>query len=286
MLTTFAEFNLKDVTHQSRARRNVNHMQCMEVWGGNEPVDSGVVMPGIDAWVYSRPCKDQSAGGDVHYVSTCAGGRLVRIVLADIAGHGERVANSGRQLHDLMRRFINQHDQVNMVRSLNRHFTMAPVHGVFATAVVMTFECIENQLTFSNSGHPSPLWYQQKHRRWTLLEPGTSRPDHHFAVDMPWGVVDEPNYHEFRSPLAVGDFVLCYSDSLTEAKGADGQMLGTNGLLQLARGLGNVTPSRVIPLLLAEIEKYDPDYASRDDVTCLAFRPNGLRPQGGNFTGA
>ena len=30
-------------------------MQCMEVRGGNEPVDAAFTMPGVDAWVYSRP---------------------------------------------------------------------------------------------------------------------------------------------------------------------------------------------------------------------------------------
>ena len=29
-------------------------MQCMEVWGGNHAVDTGVIMAGLDAWLYSR----------------------------------------------------------------------------------------------------------------------------------------------------------------------------------------------------------------------------------------
>jgi hypothetical protein len=55
-------------------------------------------------------------------------------------------------------------------------------------------------------------------------------------------------------------------------------LLGTAGLLRIAGGIGNVNPSQLIPRLLSEIAKYDPEYAARDGVTCLAFRPNGLRP--------
>jgi len=77
----------------------IKHMQCMEVWGGNRSVDSGVIMPGMDAWVYSHPCQDREAGGDVHYLSTCCGGKVVRLVVADIAGHGDGVAETGTQLH-------------------------------------------------------------------------------------------------------------------------------------------------------------------------------------------
>ena len=62
--------------------------QCMEVWRGNQPVDNGVVMPGLDAWVYSRPLGDAKAGGDVHYVSSCATGRITRLLVADVSGHG------------------------------------------------------------------------------------------------------------------------------------------------------------------------------------------------------
>src|SRR4051795_7166326 len=80
----------------------IKHMQCMEVWGGNRLVDSGVIMPGVDAWVYSQPCENQPAGGDVHFVSTCCGGKVVRMAVADISGHGERVAETGANLRLLL----------------------------------------------------------------------------------------------------------------------------------------------------------------------------------------
>lgn len=79
-------------------------------------------------------------------------------------------------------------------------------------------------------------------------------------------------------PLHVGDIIFCYTDALAESKGATGELLGTAGLLQIAGRIKNVNPSQLIPRLLAEIAVHDPDYASRDDVTCMVFRPNGLRP--------
>jgi hypothetical protein len=252
----------------------IKYMQCMEVWGGNRSVDSGVIMPGVDAWVYSQPCENQAAGGDVHYMSTCCGGMVVRMVVADIAGHGLRVAETGSNLRLLMRRFINHPNQINVIRSLNREFTAASTNGVFATAVVMTFNASGNRLVVSSAGHPPPLWYQAKRRRWTLLQPQTAAD----TGGLPLGIEDETTYEQFQLPLSVGDIILCYTDSLAESKGPDGEFLGTAGLLRIAGGIGNVTPSQLIPRLLSEIAKDDPTYATRDDVTCLAFRPNGLRP--------
>ena len=67
-------------------------MQCMEVWGGNQTADSGVIMAGLDAWVYSKPFGGADGGGDVYYVSSCATGRITRLLVADVSGHGTPAA--------------------------------------------------------------------------------------------------------------------------------------------------------------------------------------------------
>jgi len=250
------------------------HMQCMEVWGGNQCVDSGVIMPGLDAWVYSQPCKNEAAGGDVHFISTCAGGLVVRMVVADITGHGTGVAQTGTQLRQLMRRYINRHDQRSLARELNRDFTGATEGGVFATAVVMTFDSRKNRVVVTNAGHPPPLWFQAKRRRWTLLEPETAAD----AGGLPWGIEEQSPYQQFEAALGVGDVILCYTDCLSEAKNSSGEYLDTAGLLGILKSAGNTGASQLIPRLLAGVEQHDPEYLHRDDVTCLAFRPNGLRP--------
>src|ERR1700740_2060796 len=63
-------------------------MQCMEVWGGSQLTSSGVELGGLDVWVYSKPFGQAQRGGDVFYVSSCATGRISRLLLADVSGHG------------------------------------------------------------------------------------------------------------------------------------------------------------------------------------------------------
>jgi hypothetical protein len=67
----------------SKTDPNTQVMQCMEVWGGNALIDTSVSISGLDAWVYSKPFENGEAGGDVHYVSSCATGRITRLLLAD-----------------------------------------------------------------------------------------------------------------------------------------------------------------------------------------------------------
>ena len=251
----------------------VKALQCMEVWGGYYPVNSGVIMPGLDAWVYSQPAGGVEQGGDVHYVSSCAAGQIVRMLVADVAGHGAEVSTLAGRLRGLMRRHIISHDQRKLVISLNRDFAAASAAGRFATALIMTFMSQTNHLQVANAGHPPPLWYRRRESRWRLMDAAVAD-----ATDgnIPLGI-EETDYREFSADLGVGDLVLCYTDALIEACDANDEPLGTAGLLAIARELDLSDPATVVPQLLSKIDALRPGNLSADDTTVLMFRPNGLR---------
>jgi sigma-B regulation protein RsbU (phosphoserine phosphatase) len=73
-------------------------MQCMEIWGENQAVESAVSNPGLDVWIYSRPDQGELHGGDVYYVSLRGGGIDTRMIVADVSGHGESVADFSASL--------------------------------------------------------------------------------------------------------------------------------------------------------------------------------------------
>ena len=79
----------------------------------------GVAFGGLDAWVYSKPYGGAQQGGDIYYASSCATGRITRLLLADVSGHGQKVAATAADLRTLMRRFVNRLDQTEFVRLLN-----------------------------------------------------------------------------------------------------------------------------------------------------------------------
>ena len=91
-------------------------MQCMEVWGGSQLTSRCVEFGGLDTWVYSKPYGKAHAGGDIYYASSCATGRVSRLLLADVAGHGHTVAATAADLRTLMRRFVNRLDETEFVR--------------------------------------------------------------------------------------------------------------------------------------------------------------------------
>ena len=254
-------------------------MQYMEVWGGNALANSSVSMPGLDAWVYCKPFENSEAGGDVYYVSSCATGRITRLLVADVSGHGAAVRETAIVLRTLMRRYVNCLDQCQFVRSMNRQFTDLSSAGSFATALVTTFFAPTNELTLCSAGHPAPLLYRAATREWSLLDsraiPAGAAGS--LISNIPLGI-DDADYEQFSVQLDVGDLVLCYSDSLIEARDDSGEFLGERGLLAAAQQLEVADSATVVPKLLAAIQRLHPGNLEGDDVTVMLFRPNGSTP--------
>jgi serine phosphatase RsbU (regulator of sigma subunit) len=248
----------------------------MEVWGGSQLTTRRVEMGGLDAWVYSKPFGEAQRGGDVYYASSCATGRITRLLLADVSGHGSTVASTAANLRTLMRRFVNRLDQTEFVRLLNQQFTALSEAGTFATAVVATFFAPTQRLIVCNAGHPRPLLYQAAKKEWTFL--GDEARDDEALNNMPLGIIDMTEYEQFDVELKSGDCVLSYTDALIESRDADGEILGEAGLLRIMNLLGDVEPHLLTKLLLREITDRNPNNLTEDDVTVLLVRANGNKP--------
>ena len=246
----------------------------MEVWGGSQLTSSTVELGGLEAWVYSKPYGQAHRGGDVYYVSSCATGRISRLLLADVSGHGKAVAATAADLRTLMRRFVNRLDQKEFVQLLNQQFTALSRNGTFATAVVTTFFSPSRRLSVCNAGHPRPLLYRAADREWSFLgHEGTA--EKASPANIPLGIIGLVEYEQFDIELDPGDCLVSYTDALIESYDADGEMLGEGGLLRIMNLLGDVEPQELIDALLKEIAERFPKNLSADDVTLLVVEANG-----------
>jgi hypothetical protein len=256
----------------------IPHMQCMEVWGGSQLATRAVEMGGLDAWVYSKPYGQAQRGGDVYYASSCATGRITRLLLADVSGHGTSVAVTAADLRTLMRRFVNRLDQSEFVRLLNQQFTALSRAGTFATAVVATFFAPSQRLIVCNAGHPRPLLYRAAQKKWNFMG-AEGAEEQAEPRNIPLGILDVTEYEQFDVELESGDCVLTYTDALIESRDADGEMLGEAGLLRIMQLLGDTDPQNLTMTLLEEISERFPENLTEDDVTVLVVRANGRRPR-------
>ncbi len=246
-------------------------MQCMEVWGGNHGEDRHLHMPGLDVWLYSRPIDNAANGGDVFYLSSCASGRISRLLIADLSGHGPSASHLALKLRDLMRRNINRISQERFVKGVNEEFTAFNQDGRFATALAGTFFACTGSLQLCTAGHPDPILYRHSTRTWEILEAGR---DFAMKGNIPLGIQAGVAYGQTQIKISPGDMILAYTDGLTESRVADGKLLATSGLLNLVRSLDPSEPNRFLPSLLAHL--HDQRTAPLgDDLTMMLARANG-----------
>jgi phosphoserine phosphatase RsbU/P len=247
------------------------NLHCMEIWGGIEPVESAVKTPGLDLWVYSRPFEGDEQGGDVHFVTLCGGGVITRIVVADVSGHGSTVAEFSSTLRSLLRKHINNKSQGRLVERLNQEFAEMARLRRFATAVVATYLTSTDELAVSNAGHPRPLHYRAADGTWSVLTQDAGGPGE--LTNLPLGLDDETHYGTSRVKLGRGDLVLFYTDALTEAADATGQLLGESGLLEAARRLDPATssPLAIGQSLLDAVAQHRGQMQADDDVTLVVL---------------
>lgn len=245
-------------------------MSCMEVWGGNRATWSEFVVPGLDLWVYSQPVGEDDCGGDVYYLSSCASGRVTRLFLGDVSGHGTTVAPLARRLRSMMRRNVNYINQTRVVESLNEEFGQASsATGRFATAVVSTYFAPTRQLSVCTAGHPPPLIYRVASRRWEPL-----RNDAVEIRNLPFGVLDGHEFSFTKLKLVAGDMMMAYSDALFEAVNADGSLLQAKGLAAIANSLDAAAPADFVRDLLDQIRDLHPENLVSDDTTVILGRAN------------
>ncbi len=248
-----------------------HQLQCMEIWNGNRFIEQNVSSAGIQAWVFSHPYQGNRQGGDIHYLSLCVGGIVTRLILADVAGHGDRVAKTSQVLLNLLRKFMNTKKQDRLVVELNRHFTETDDKDGFATAVVATYLSHKSTLLLTNAGHPRPLFCRQSQDHWEFLDLPTT--DKGLGDNFPFGLDQSTRYEHFVIKIEPGDWLLLYTDAYTESCDQKGKMLGESGLLDLVQQIPrSFTVSQFGKELNRLMSERCKQWLNDDDTTLIAIQ--------------
>ena len=249
-------------------------LACLELRGGNEPGSYSAELPGLASWISCRPL-GIAGGGDLYYLSACKQGVIARVVVADIAGHGEIVSSAAIRLRDALREHVDHWDQSMLIRQLNESILKGGPHSRFATAFVASFYRESGELLFTNAGHPPPLWYRAASREWSLLQEST--PYSKDIFDLPLGMIAGTSYSQTGVQLESGDLLLMYTDGINESADASGEQLGLDRLLDIARGLPVQSAAAAGQALLSSVARFRGSAPPGDDETVVALeRREGL----------
>lgn len=248
----------------------VRKITCQEVRGGNHRAAFEAELPGLTGWISCQPLAPSPGGGDVYYMSACSKGVMARVVLADVAGHGEGVSLAADRLRDALRRHVERWDQSTLIRQLNDNFLKGAERTSFATAFLASFYSTTGELLFTNAGHVPPLWYRTATQEWSYLLEST--PLSREVVDVPLGLIAGTSYSQTAIQLEPGDLLLLYTDGVNEAHDESGTQLGLERLLSIARNLPRESAVAAGKALLAAVAGFRGTVPAADDETILALR--------------
>lgn len=254
---------------QQAVVRNVTEaprLVCAEIWGGNHEIDAPIRLPGIHGRVFSLPAAG-GRGGDIHYVSICSSGLLSRFCLADVAGHGEPVAQVSAEIHRLLRRFMNHHDERRVLTELNRRLEGTELERM-TTAAAVSYLPPLRMLTVSYAGHPPAWFYSAAEQRWSRLL-AEVREDG--RVGLPLAVLREAAFSRRKLRVRPGDRLVLVTDGVLEAPSPEGVLFGDDRLDRLLGERAGEPIERLVAAIIESLRAYTGDpQLEHDDVTVLA----------------
>ncbi|WP_418741984.1 PP2C family protein-serine/threonine phosphatase, partial [Enorma massiliensis] len=183
----------------------------------------GVHAASIDAFM----CPAREVGGDFYDCFPLPGDRLCLLV-ADVSDKGMPAALF------MMRAMAEIRECIRGSVSLGKAFTYANAHlcqqndsMLFVTAFACVLDAVTGELEYVNAGHMRP-W-----RFCGLFEDGWQE----VPAGLPLGAMDWFDFESRRAALVPGEGMLLYTDGVTEARNASGELFGDDRLASLVRGV-------------------------------------------------
>ena len=207
----------------------------------------------------------REVGGDFYDAFMIDGGRLA-FAIADVSGKGVASALLMAVGRALLRSAANEFpDPSAAVAEANNQLCSMNPKELFITAFFGVIDLQLGTLTYVNAGHDPPY-----------LMNGTDQPaelTHTGGIAL--GVLPGLPYSELTIPIDAGTSLFMYTDGITEAQNAAGELFGKErleGLLVTSREVG---PQTVIGSVLGDLELFTGNAQQFDDITCIAVRFEG-----------
>jgi sigma-B regulation protein RsbU (phosphoserine phosphatase) len=209
--------------------------------------------------------------GDFYDFFSLPGNRL-GIVIADVADKGMPAALFMSLVRALMRATVLQFDSPAEVLSrVNDVLVPDAQQGMFVT-LFYAVVCLESgEICYANAGHNPPFFFSNTKARDVRNEPFRLE-----KGEIALGVLDECKFSNRVVQLGQGDFLVLYTDGITEAFSEANEMYGEDGLsrtIQAAvENAEQLTAESLLKSIDLSVRTYIGDVPLADDLTILVIR--------------
>jgi serine phosphatase RsbU (regulator of sigma subunit)/pSer/pThr/pTyr-binding forkhead associated (FHA) protein len=205
----------------------------------------------------SLPCR--SIGGDFYdYVDLSDGS--FGFALGDVAGKGPPAALLSAMMQGIFAAQAATSDPPS--ETIGRVNLALYRRGIESRFVTLMYGALypDGRLTYCNAGHNPPLIVG--HGGFRRLECGGP------IV----GLFEGASYEEETVQLARGDWLIVFSDGVSEALSASGEEYGEGRILSCVQQQMDADPQRLLEALFSNVREFARGAAQSDDITAMVLR--------------
>jgi sigma-B regulation protein RsbU (phosphoserine phosphatase) len=213
---------------------------------------------GWETWIFTRPAND--VGGDLVDYLLLEDGRTA-ITIGDVAGKGLGAALMMAKLQATVRAVATDYESLaDMGARVNSIIRRDGLPSKFASLVYLTVEPDSNVVRLLNAGHMPPLVFQ--HGKSTEL-----------SYNSPaLGIMQDPVFEEQQVTLESGDFLIVFSDGVTEARDEFGSFFGSTRLEKLLPLLQHMPAHEIGERIVRRVEDFVGEARWTDDLSIAVIR--------------
>jgi len=208
---------------------------------------------------YNLPSKE--VGGD-YYDFIQLNDEEIGIAIGDISGKGIPAAILMSNLQAALRiSAAGAQNTREVVQKVNIHITQTTSIEKFATFFYGVLNTRNLTLDYTNAGHNCPiLWRNDK--TYCLLREG--------GVII--GLMEGALYNTSRINLHAGDFLVFYTDGVTEALNPHDDIFGEERLLQAVEKTANESAQGILDYILDTVIDFTHGHLQSDDLTLVVLK--------------
>ena len=212
--------------------------------------------------IYGSMQPARNVGGDFFDVQILRGGKI-GLAIADVSDKGMPAAlfmmSSRMLLKGAGQRFENPGEALAEVNDLLDAENEA---SMFVTLFYAIYDPQNSEFRYANGGHNEPIVVHPDGRT-TIIGPtgGTAL-----------GILPGLEYRESMVKLESGDTVILYTDGITEAFNAEGELFGMDRLRQVFQDRQPMNAQEASAMVFDAVNEFAGDEPQSDDQACLVFR--------------
>lgn len=221
--------------------------------------------PEVPGWAFAALYRSaREVGGDLYdFIPAAYSNHVFNIVVADVTGKGVPAALFMASIRSVIRTLsLNETTPANILRLSNRAIVQDMRTPLFLSAVLAQLDAQSGAVTLSNAGHERPLW----------VRPSL---DHVEAIKIPGmllGAFTEIRPSQETITLARGETLILYTDGVTEARSATGELFDDERLMETARRHQRASASEIAQQIDTAVVDFTGDTPQSDDLTLVVIK--------------